>query len=465
MAPGRAVWPRASLARSDTKPNALCLLAAVLALASVQTAQAEPQTPTPEAPAHVELGAADLFHFAESAEASADFATAEAAYRALAEDPDPEFRTEARFRLARLLADHLGRPEEAAVQLRRILAEKPAASAVRLALARIEVQLGNRGAAARELRAADASGLPPDVARMVRFFSSALSAAKPVGGSLELAAVADSNINRATRSDTLGTVLGDFVLGSDARARPGQGFTAQAQGFFRAGIDRNAQLLAEASLSVDLHPRAGQFDDVALALRLGPEYSPGTDRISLSAGPVWRWYGRAPYSRALSIAAIWQHPLGKRGQLRANLGVTLVDNLRNDLQDGTTVSLGVSLDRQLGARGGAGLQLAAIRTDAQDRGYGDCTVSTSAYVFRAFGQFSTVASLAYNHLEGDARLLLYPRRRVDDRFALITSITWRRSDLARVSPFIRFRAERNRSTVELYDYRRVAGELGLTASF
>ncbi len=436
--------------------------ALVLALSGAAAAQTPPATDGAES---VTLDAPALFHFAEASAADGDFAATEAAYRALTEDPNPEYRTEARFRLARLLADQLARPEEAAFQLRRILAEKPGASAVRLALARIETQLGHRGAAARELRAAEAAGLPPDVERMVRFFSYALLAAKPVGGSLELAASADSNINRATRSDTLGTVLGDFVLGSDARARSGWGFSAQAQGFVRTGIDRNATLLAEASLAAELHPHAGQFEDVVLALRLGPEYASGADRITLSAGPVWRWFGRMPYSRALSISAIWQHPLGKRAQLRANLGVLLIDNLRNDLQDGATVSLGVSLDRQLGAKGGAGLQLTAIRTDADDRGYGDNTVSTAAYAFRAFGRLTGVVTLGYSHLEGDARLVLYPRRRVDDRTSLVASLTWRRSTLARFAPFIRLRAERNRSTVELYDYRRTAGELGLSASF
>jgi hypothetical protein len=446
-----------------------CHLAAALALAWAAAAKAQdpaaPEPPTPEPPAQITLGAAGLFHFAEAAEAQADFAAAETAYRALADDPDPEFHTEARFRLARLLADHLDRPEEAAVQLRRILAEKPRAGAVRLALARIEARLGHRGAAVRELRAADAAGLPQDVERMVRFFGNALSAAKPLGGSLELAAVADSNINRATGSGTLDTVLGDFVLGSDARARAGWGFSAQGQAYARTWIDQNAQLLGEASFSADFHPRRGSFDDAAAALRLGPEYHPGKDRLAFTAGPAWRWFGRAPYSRALSLSGTWQHPLGKRGQLRADGEVMLTDNLRNNLQDGTTVSLRVSFDRQLGARGGGGVQLAASRTGAQDRGYSDHSGNAAIYAFRALGRLSAVVSLGYGHLESDARLFLYPRRRIDDRVSLIASLTWRQSALARAAPFVRLRAERNRSTVELYAYRRLAAEIGLSSSF
>src|SRR6185369_6860231 len=100
----------------------------------------------------------------------------------------------------------------AAVEMRRILDEQPGAARVRLELARIDAQLGNLSAARRELRAAQAAGLPPEVERAVRFYATALQASRPFGGSIELALAPDSNINRATRADTLGTVIGNFTL-------------------------------------------------------------------------------------------------------------------------------------------------------------------------------------------------------------------------------------------------------------
>ena len=191
----------------------------------------------------VSLTPAQLFDFAEQAKARADFVTAETAYRALATNPDIEIRTEARFRLALMLADQLHRPADAAIELRKILDEKPKAARVRLELARMDAQLGRPGAAARELRAAQAAGLPPEVQQLVRFYASAFEDQKPLGYSLGLAIAPDTNINRATKADTLGTIIGDFTLDENAKAQSGVGLALQGQVYGRLGIDPKTRLL------------------------------------------------------------------------------------------------------------------------------------------------------------------------------------------------------------------------------
>src|SRR3546814_4855322 len=98
-----------------------------------------------------------------------------------------------------MLADDLERYSEAAIECRRILDDKPDVARVRLELARMQAMLGNLTAARKELRAAEAAGLPPEVEQIVRFYSRALDARKPVGGSVKVALAPDSNINRATR--------------------------------------------------------------------------------------------------------------------------------------------------------------------------------------------------------------------------------------------------------------------------
>ena len=202
----------------------------------------------PAAPsASMTVSAAQLFKLADEARARHDFATAETAYRALAKNPNMELRIEARFRLGLMLADDLRRYSDAAIEFRRILDEKPDIARVRLELARMQAALGNLGAARKELRAAEAAGLPPAVEQLVRFYSRALDAQKPLGGSIKLALAPDSNINRATRSDTLGTVIGDFALDEDAQAKSGIGLDLQGQGYFRFGIEPGADLLVRAS--------------------------------------------------------------------------------------------------------------------------------------------------------------------------------------------------------------------------
>lgn len=413
----------------------------------------------------LQLTAGELFQFADAARDAADFATAASAYRALATNPDIELRTEARFRLALMLADRMGRPRDAAIELRRILDEKPGAARVRLELARMDALLGRLGAAEREFRAAQASGqLPPDVERAVRFYASALAAAKPVGGSLELALAPDSNINRATRADTLGTVIGDFTLNDDARARSGLGLSARAQGYARLALGSKARLLARVSGSGDFY-RTGQFDDYALALQLGPEFQSGADRITFAAGPSRRWYGQQPFSAGWGGSAVWQHPLGKRTQMRAEAALSRLDNRRNDLQDSTIYAGTLGLDRAFSARFGGGLQLRASRTAARDPGWSDWTGGASGYLFRELGRTTLVVDGGYARLTADERLFLYPRKRVDDRFNIGLSATFRAIQWKGLAPFVRLRAERNRSTVGIFDFSRRAAELGVTSAF
>ena len=431
-------------------------------LSSPALAQAERGAPSADAET-VTLSPAELFAFADRARDAGDVATAETAYRALAGNPDVELRSEARFRLGLMLADQQ-RWSAAAIEFRRILDDRPKAARVRLELARMQAMLGNLRSAEREFRAAEAAGLPPEVERMVRFYANALSARKPFGGSLEIALAPDSNINRATRSDTLGTVIGDFELDKDAKARSGLGLSLRGQAYLRIGLERNSQLLTRISASGDFY-RAGDFNDYALSLQTGPEYTSGRDRIAFYAGPGWRWYGGDPYSTTLGGGASWQHPMGKRAQLRIEAGISDVDNRRNDLQDSTVTTLSAALDRAFTARAGGGVQLYGNRDKARDPGYATATGGLSVYAFRELGRTTAVVSLGYSHLEADERLFLYPRRRIDDRFTASVAGTFRSLRIGSFAPLLRLRYERNRSSIELYDFRRIAGEFGVTSAF
>jgi outer membrane protein len=412
----------------------------------------------------VNMSATELFALADAARDASDYETAETAYRALAKDPDQELRTEARFRLAVMLADKQGKHRDAAVLLRQILDEKPDAARVRIELARMLAAMGNLRSAERELRAAQATGLPPEVEQLVRFYANALNAQKPFGGNLEFAVAPDSNINRATRSDTLGTIIGDFVLDEDAKEQSGIGLTARGQAYLRTAIDRRATLLAQASASGNFY-RASKFDDYILSLQAGPQYASGRDRISVAGVTSWRWFGRSPYSFSYGLTGNWQHPLGKRGQLRIEGTAIHSDDRRSDLRDSDRYSAALGIDRAFSSRFGGGLQVSGYRDAARDPGYATAGGGIDGYLFREFGKTTAVLGAGYNHLEADERLFLYPRRRVDDRWEASLSATFRALRLGSFAPLAKLRFERNRSTVEIYDYQRLAGEIGVTAAF
>lgn len=438
------------------------ILLASLALVALPGPAAAQDAAVPRAPAgSVELTPAELFAFAEQAAATGDLATAETALRALATNPDPELRTEARFRLALLLADRLGRHRDAAIELRRILDEKPDAQRVRVELARMQLMMGNTGQAEREFRAAQARGLPPDVERLVRFYANALSATKPVGASFELALAPDSNINRATRSDTLGTIIGDFDLSEDAKAQSGLGLGLRGQGYFRMPLNEDARLLVRLSGNADIY-RQSQFNDMAVSFQAGPEVISGADRISFAVQTTWRWFGQRLYSKAYGATADWRHPLGGRSQLNVEANAQRVDYRPNPLQDGASLGLSAGLDHAFSQRFGGGIQVQGQRMTARDPGYALASGGVSGYLFREVGPSTLALSLGYSRLEADARLFLYPERRRDDRYSAALSATFRQVRIGPFAPLLRLRYERNRSSVEIYDFNRVAGDVGLS---
>jgi len=192
----------------------------VIAALALATALPGPAQAAPgPAPTRLDnLSAVDLFALADRARAAGKVAEAIVLYDALARDPNAEIRAEARFRKGMALAD-AKRWREAALAFRGLLDEQPGATRVRLELARVLAALGDESAARREVRQAQAAGLPDDVALTVDQFARALRSPKTLGGSIEVALAPDSNINRATAARTLDTVIAPLTLSRDARAR------------------------------------------------------------------------------------------------------------------------------------------------------------------------------------------------------------------------------------------------------
>jgi hypothetical protein len=151
--------------------------------------------------------------------------------------------------------------------------------------------------------------------------------------------------------------------------------------------------------------------------------------------------------------------------LRTEAALSRLDNRRNDLQDSTIYAATLGLDRAFSARFGGGMQLRATRTAARDPGWSDWTGGGSAYLFRELGRTTLVLDGSYARLEADERLFLYPKKRVDERLAIGFAATFRAIQWKGIAPFVRLRAERNRSTVGIFDFSRRAAELGVTSAF
>lgn len=438
-------------------------LAVAAALAAAPATGEATAAPPGSQPRSVTLTPVEMFVLADRAARKDDLATAEAVYRALATNPAVEIRSEARFRLAMLLASKR-RLTDAALLLRAILDEQPNAQRVRIELAGVLAMMGDESAARRELRAAQAGTLPPEVAQMIDRFSAALRARKPFGGSLQVAIASDSNVNRATRSDTVGTVIGDFVLNEDAQARSGKGLSLEGQIYGRLPLNKDHALLATLSGAGDFY-RKSRFNDVTLNAKVGPELQLGKERVNLRAGVRRRWFGGDRLSTAVGGQIDVARPLTPVSQIRAFASGDRVRHHRNPAESGWMLVGSAVVETALSQQSGVGIGLSGIRQALRSPGYSTTSGQATLFGYRELGKttVSVVTSLA--RLEADERLLLFPERRREWLARGMIGATWRQIVIAGFAPTIEFVVERNRSSIEIYDYRRAAIEFGITRAF
>jgi hypothetical protein len=412
----------------------------------------------------VRLTGFQMLALAEQLQARGKPTEASRIYELLAADADSDIRNEARFRRAKLLADD-GSLSRAAVLLRQIVDERPKASRTRFELAQLLVRLGDEQAALRELRAAQASGLPPAVARLIDRYSQALRASWPFGASLEIALAPDSNINHATRSDTLGTVFGDFDIGKESKAKSGTGLALRGQVFrrFALGSSDNSLLIRLGGLA-DVY-REMRFNDIALDLGAGPELRLGRNQVNLEAGATQRWYGQKPFMRSVRLGTSWVRPLGKQTQLRLTGAAALVDNQFNDLEDGKIYSGRVEVEHALSATTGVGINGLLGREALKDPRYSTESWRAGLLGWHDFGRATVTAEAEMGRLNADERLLLFPEKRADHYSRLSFGVTLRQLQFREFAPVARFTIERNKSTIEFYDYRRTRSEIGVVRAF
>jgi outer membrane protein len=436
----------------------------IIALLIVAAPQVDQIRVTPKKQDHaIQLSPAEMFEVAENAKRSNDLATAETIYRALATNPTLQVRNEARFRLARMLEDEK-RLTESAVLLRNILDEQPDAQPVRLELAKVLVAMGDDSAARRELRAARAGQLPPEVARQVDRFSEALRARKPMGGSIEVAVASDSNVNRATRSDTLGTVIGDFTLDKDARAQSGEGLAIEGQSYGRIAISRDSNLLGTISGAANLY-RKSRFNDVSVGAALGPEVTLGDYQLHASAGASRRWFGQKPFTDAGTLELDIARLLSATAQIRGAAAGSRIWNHLNPLESGHSYSAQLAFEKAFSTSTGGGFTLTGIRQALRDPGYSTTSGQASIFGWHEAGRLTYTGSLTYGRLVADERLLLYLDRRNETLYRATVGATARQIQFRGFAPTVSFTWERNRSPIEIYDYGRTVLNVGVTRAF
>ncbi|MBA2466723.1 MAG: DUF560 domain-containing protein [Sphingomonas sp.] len=417
------------------------------------------------APTTLRASAAQMLAAAERLDKAGRPDQARRFYRALLSDRSGEVRLESRFRLA-MLDKKQGRIADAASALQALLLERPDAARVRLELASLYLELGNEGGARRELRRVRSGPLPAEVARVVDRWSAALSARRPLGASFNIALAPDTNINRSTRSDTLGTIIGDFEIDENSKAKSGLGLALRAQAWGRLRLDRAGQvaLLARLSSSADLYRRES-FNDLSLSTMAGPEVTVGRTRSAIEIGAGQSWYGGKASARYVQLSGRTRVAVDDRSAVSASLSLASVDNRLNDLQDGRNTALEGSVERALTPRNGVLFTASGQRLAARDPGYSTRSWRVGITGWQEVGQSVLFAGVEYGRLKADERLLLFPEKRQDRSLKLTVGGTLRSINVAGFSPVVRVTRERNKSNIAFTDYERTRTEFGLTRAF
>lgn len=443
--------------------SALWAMVAGAAMASAQPAQPA-ETAADEQPSEqAQLTPAQMFELADRAWRSGDNSLAEKVLLALAENPDRKLHNEARFRLA-LLYRSMQRETDAAVLLRRILDEEPEAARVRLELAAMLHKMGDSAAALRELRALRSAPLSSRLARFVDRFAANLQAEKPFGVYVEVALAPDTNINRATRLDTLDTVIGEFEIDEEGQERSGVGGAIRAAANWRMPLSRTVQLTSRLTGQANLYFHS-KFNDISAEIATGPEFDIGKGRISVNAIVGQSWFGMSPSQRSARLAVGLSHPVGAVSYLQMDGSLARVKNQFNDLQSGWRASGLIRFERALSPRLMVSAHAGGSRFVAKDEAYSTWSWNAGLAAFRDVGRTSLSAMIDYGGVHADERLALLPRARKDRSVRLQLGAVFRQISFRGLSPFARITHERNRSTVELYDYSRTRTELGLSRAF
>jgi len=406
--------------------------------------------------------ASQVFALADKLFAAGDLSGAATLLEAVTHDKHADLRAEARFRLA-TVREKMNDLEGAAGELRALLAEQPGANRARLELARILGRMGKADEAKKELGKAEAIGLPPEVEQNVRRFAGTLKTDRDRGLTVEITAGPDSNINRATGSQFIDTIIAPFELDADARRTSGFGASASANGFIRVPVG-GTSLLTHAGMRADLYDKA-RFNDVQLTADSGPEFQLGDARLRPAAEVERRWYGGHGFSAGYGGDLDFVSTLSETSQLELRLSGVRQTVDRNRDQDGWRSSASAALTHAWAGGAIGQLSLRYGRLDARIKPESLRQWGAGLLMAKQWPKMTLFGEVDYTRTHGIAPIFLFGDTRRDHRWDLTGGAIFTGARLAGFSPVVRLTHSDSRADIVLYDYRRTRLDVGLTRTF
>jgi hypothetical protein len=348
---------------------------------------------------------------------------------------------------------------------REILEREPTLLRVRLELARTLFMEKRDEQADYHFRLAAGEHPPAPVIRNIIRFREAIRARRAWRFNFDVGFAPDSNINSATDKETVDIYGLPFRLEPGARARSGTGRFI--------GGDASLRLNRFGKIPIYLGAygrwtsyRDHDFDDAYAGAEAGPEFQLAGGRLRATATGLMRWYGRRPLVASFGAHLDYDKLVGDKWTVGGTLLVRHNDYARRSDVDGWNVEARASANRPLGPTT-LGFAYAGVeRSWANDPGQAFWRERIGIGVLKEVGWgLRPQLGIDLAHQVNDAPLAPFGKKRRDWLLQGSFSIYKRDWNLGGFAPSLSLTMTRNKSTLSLYDERRIRGEVRLTKAF
>jgi len=359
-------------------------------------------------------------------------------------------------------ADHDYRSAEAT--FRRILDRDPALLRVRLELARTLFMEKKDEQADYQFRLAAAAHPGAMVAKNIVRFREALRARRSWRFNVDFGFAPDSNINSATDKQSVDIYGLPFRLNSDARPHSGTGLFFGGDASIR--LNRDGLPIYIGGYGHWVRYSDHRFDDAYVGGEVGPEFALAGGRLRTTATGLARWYGGKPLEKSFGAHFTYEKLLGNLWTLGGGLLVRRNDYSGRRDVDAMDVEARVSIDRPLGPAM-LGFAYATVERDwAHDSGQAFRRASLGIGIQKEIGwglrpQIAVDVAREVN----DGQLAPFGIKRSDWLIEGSARIYKRDWNLGGFAPSLSVTYTRNRSTLPLFDQKRLRGEVRLTRAF
>jgi hypothetical protein len=355
--------------------------------------------------------------------------------------------------------------DHAELMFRRLLDREPSLLRVRLELARTLYMQKKDEQADYHFRLAAGEHPSAPVLRNIIRFREAIRARRSWGFNLDIGIAPDSNINSATDKELIDIYGLPFHLDPGARAKSGTGVFAGADASVR--VDRFGRI----PVYLGAYGRWTRYpdhhlDDAYVGAEAGPEFKMAAGRLRTTVSGLERWYAGKPLVGTFGGHADYERLLSGGWTVGGSLLIRHVDYARRSDVDGWDCDGRVSVSRPLGPNALGFGYVGIERRWANDPGQAFWRESLGVGVLKEFSWgLRPRLSIDIARQVGDGPLAPFNHQRRDWLLQGSVGIYKRDWNIRGFAPSLSLAVTRNLSTLQLYDQRRIRGEIRLTKAF